>query len=218
MQMMKIALSRMHFPVTSLGPGQRVGIWFQGCSIRCEGCISIDTWNPNKNMVDIVAVLDLLSDWLPKAEGVTITGGEPFDQFPVLKRILQFIRKFDHLDTFVYSGYSLEELGHQINELDGLVDLLMPEPLDIRFPQTKPLRGSDNQALHSFSYKGEALLNEIVRQSSHTPHLNLAYDGDTAWIAGVPKRRDLLRTMELLKKDGVDACSLEDERLRDYQQ
>ena len=39
-----ISLSRLHFPVTTLGPGRRIGIWFQGCSIRCPGCISADTW------------------------------------------------------------------------------------------------------------------------------------------------------------------------------
>ncbi|MCT5046402.1 radical SAM protein, partial [Pseudomonas aeruginosa] len=27
-----------------MGTGRRLGIWFQGCSIRCPGCISADTW------------------------------------------------------------------------------------------------------------------------------------------------------------------------------
>ncbi|WP_461325238.1 4Fe-4S cluster-binding domain-containing protein [Bradyrhizobium diazoefficiens] len=40
----RISVSRIHFPVTTLGPGRRLGIWFQGCSIRCPGCISMDTW------------------------------------------------------------------------------------------------------------------------------------------------------------------------------
>lgn len=41
---MRMILSRLHFPVTTLGPGRRIGVWFQGCSIRCAGCISRDTW------------------------------------------------------------------------------------------------------------------------------------------------------------------------------
>ena len=43
-----VSISRLHFPVTTLGPGHRIGIWFQGCSIRCEGCLSMDTWAPGR--------------------------------------------------------------------------------------------------------------------------------------------------------------------------
>src|SRR3546814_9784731 len=43
-RLMRIAVSRLHFPVTALGPGRRIGLWLQGCSIRCPGCISVDTW------------------------------------------------------------------------------------------------------------------------------------------------------------------------------
>ncbi len=41
---MNILLNKAHFPVTVLGPGRRIGIWLQGCSIGCAGCISQDTW------------------------------------------------------------------------------------------------------------------------------------------------------------------------------
>jgi anaerobic ribonucleoside-triphosphate reductase activating protein len=41
---MNIALNKAHFPVTVLGPGRRIGLWLQGCSIRCAGCVSRDTW------------------------------------------------------------------------------------------------------------------------------------------------------------------------------
>jgi len=33
-----IAISRAHFPISTLGPGLRLGVWMQGCSIRCKGC------------------------------------------------------------------------------------------------------------------------------------------------------------------------------------
>ena len=56
---MNISLSRVHFPVTTLGPGQRLGLWFQGCSIRCAGCISADTWGPGKHPLPLAQVLDL---------------------------------------------------------------------------------------------------------------------------------------------------------------
>ena len=49
---MLIAINKAHYPVTVLGPGQRIGIWFQGCRIHCPGCVSQDTWaaDPGKRM------------------------------------------------------------------------------------------------------------------------------------------------------------------------
>ena len=39
-----LSVNRLHHPVTALGSGSRVGIWTQGCAIRCRGCASLDTW------------------------------------------------------------------------------------------------------------------------------------------------------------------------------
>jgi anaerobic ribonucleoside-triphosphate reductase activating protein len=78
--MTSIALSRLHFPVTTLGPGRRIGIWLQGCSIRCPGCISADTWAAAQGQTTTEAVVDAIILWLPDAEGITVSGGEPFDQ------------------------------------------------------------------------------------------------------------------------------------------
>ena len=84
-----IALSRIHFPVTTLGPGRRIGIWFQGCSIRCPGCISMDTWAPGRGITTIDEVVSAIAQWIPTADGITISGGEPFDQPVALIELLE---------------------------------------------------------------------------------------------------------------------------------
>ena len=59
-----IALNRLHWPVTVLGPGRRVGIWMQGCSIGCRGCVSRDTWPaPGEpgSAGNVISIDDLLS-------------------------------------------------------------------------------------------------------------------------------------------------------------
>ncbi len=33
-------LNRIQYPVNNLGNGKRIGIWVQGCSLSCKGCIS----------------------------------------------------------------------------------------------------------------------------------------------------------------------------------
>ena len=40
---MLIAINKAHYPVTVLGSGQRIGIWFRGCRLHCPGCVSQDT-------------------------------------------------------------------------------------------------------------------------------------------------------------------------------
>ena len=79
---MKIAVNKAHFPVTVLGPGRRIGIWVQGCKIHCKGCVSQDTWEADPGRETTVA---RLLAWCRKTtegafDGVTISGGEPFDR------------------------------------------------------------------------------------------------------------------------------------------
>ena len=45
--MTTLLVNRVHYPVTTLGPGLQAGIWTRGCSLRCPGCISPDTWEPD---------------------------------------------------------------------------------------------------------------------------------------------------------------------------
>src|ERR1044071_7362148 len=77
-----IQLNKAHWPVTVLGPGRRIGLWLQGCTIGCRGCGSKDTWprDPSKTIA-VGALVDCgrraTTDPL---DGVTISGGEPFQQ------------------------------------------------------------------------------------------------------------------------------------------
>ena len=83
---MRVAVSRLHYPVTTLGPGRRVGVWLQGCSIRCAGCISPDTWDSHVNLTSTEQLARALAVWSPEADGLTVSGGEPFDQPELARR------------------------------------------------------------------------------------------------------------------------------------
>jgi anaerobic ribonucleoside-triphosphate reductase activating protein len=85
-----LELNKAHWPVTVLGPGRRIGLWVQGCTIGCRGCVSQDTWprDPRKR----IAVPELL-DWCRRTakdgpDGITISGGEPFEQPAGLRALL----------------------------------------------------------------------------------------------------------------------------------
>ncbi|MGY3323883.1 4Fe-4S single cluster domain-containing protein [Pseudomonas sp. TE3911] len=201
---MDLSLSRMHFPVTTLGPGRRIGIWFQGCSIRCPGCISADTWGPGHRRLSLEQLLEQITPWLHEAEGITISGGEPFDQFDALRSLLEGLRRLSELDILVYSGYSLEQLNESLLQTKGLIDTLISDPYIEALSQTMALRGSDNQRLSLLTPLGRARLGHYERPLEPADKaLDLMFDeSGSVWMAGIPRRDDLLRLRDLLHEQG----------------
>ena len=199
-----LQLSRVHFPVTTLGPGQRLGIWFQGCSIRCSGCISADTWGPGRTVVDVASLLEQVAPWLHEADGITISGGEPFDQFDALLQMLVGLRQRTAADILVYSGHPLETLQPMLDQARDLIDAVISDPYLEHAAQSLALRGSDNQRLTLLTALGRSRLADLERTSTPADKaLDLMFDATgTVWMAGIPRRGDLLRLRELLRAQG----------------
>jgi len=199
-----LQLSRVHFPVTTLGPGQRLGIWFQGCSIRCSGCISADTWGPGRTVVDVATLLEQVAPLLDQADGVTISGGEPFDQFDALLQMLVGLRQRTAADILVYSGHPLETLQPMLDQARDLIDAVISDPYLEQADQSLALRGSDNQRLTLLTALGRSRLAGLERASTPADKaLDLMFDATgTVWMAGIPRRGDLLRLRELLRAQG----------------
>lgn len=202
--MTKIDISRIHFPVTVLGPGQRIGIWLQGCSIRCSGCISADTWSPNRGTTTVECVMRLIDPWLDSADGVTVSGGEPFDQLDSLAELLYHIRNKLLGDILVYSGYHFNDLTAALVKTDGLIDALISEPFEYTGARTLPLRGSDNQQLHLLTPLGEQRYIGYDQHLENQPgRLDIMFDDNgTVWFVGIPRKEDLGRFRTLLEKEG----------------
>lgn len=198
----EVNISRLHFPVTTLGPGQRVGIWFQGCSIRCEGCISVDTWREGVGTTSVSEVMDNVHTWKDFADGVTITGGEPFDQPYALTEILRQLKQDFTGDVLVYTGYSKLHIQDTLDSVVGCIDVLISEPFDHRESDTLPIRGSDNQKLHCLTDRGRSLYSHYESPSDEST-LDAMFDEDgTVWFCGIPKRQDLERLEVILRSKG----------------
>lgn len=206
-------LSRIHYPITSLGPGMRVGIWFQGCSIRCAGCISADTWTSSGPDIDVDTVLAQVAPHAPMADGVTVSGGEPFDQPTALLTLLQGLRTRlrPGADILVYSGYPLPRLQRHLDDAHGLIDALISDPFDLDTPQTLALRGSDNQRLHGLTPLGRQRYAAYDRpRAAADDCLDVMIDDRaTAWMAGIPRRHDLERLRAFLASQGAEASTSE---------
>jgi len=207
-----IAISRIHFPVTKLGPGRRVGIWLQGCSIRCPGCISADTWAQDRGVTVVSEVLGAITPWMPFAEGITISGGEPFDQPAALTALLTGIRTLSARDILVFTGHPLEAVASQLASMEGLIDALIADPFDEGAPQTLALRGSDNQRLVPLTALGRERFAGYERHAdARELSVDVMFDGNgEVWLAGIPARGDFRRLQQLLQYGGAQVTISQD--------
>jgi anaerobic ribonucleoside-triphosphate reductase activating protein len=139
------------------GPGMRLAIFVQGCSHACPGC-----HNPKAQPAGggrLVSAGDLLADVLanPLLAGITLTGGEPFEQAAALVPLAAAVRGREvrgrRLTVWAYSGYTFEQLlagvpseaaPELLRHCDVLVDGRYVE--EQRSPEL-PWRGSANQRL-----------------------------------------------------------------------
>ena len=209
----EIGVSRVHFPVTSLGPGLRLGIWFQGCSIRCPGCISMDTWDESQTKTTVAELLDSVDVYLSRAQGITISGGEPFDQPAALITLLKALRERagPEVDVLVYSGYPRPHLEDTLQQVGGCIDALMADPYERETPQNLALRGSDNQRFHILTPLGQRRLAEYQRsRTAEDNRLDFQLDGQGGiWLAGIPRRGDLERLKMAVGSQGGQLVSSE---------
>ncbi len=112
---MKIRIHDIFKESRANGPGLRFVIFMQGCYFNCTGCINPQTHDPNGGYSSTVN--DLLQGILSiknKLEGVTITGGEPFQQPNALLELTSKIKKLG-LNIIISTGYNLEKLESDQN-------------------------------------------------------------------------------------------------------
>ncbi|GAB6037550.1 4Fe-4S cluster-binding domain-containing protein [Fundidesulfovibrio butyratiphilus] len=207
---MKLRLSRVHFPVTVLGPGRRLGVWFQGCSMGCPGCVSRDTWPKDAGQeIAVHTLLALCRDLAQDLDGVTISGGEPFEQPDALRALLKGLalwrsQRAKPFDILGYSGMSMSRLRSAFSDILEMFDALIPEP----FLKSRPLgacwRGSDNQPLFTVSDLGRKVYSNYV----HLPpgkkgSFQIGVDGQSIWLIGLPDRGDMQRMQELASEQGL---------------
>jgi anaerobic ribonucleoside-triphosphate reductase activating protein len=138
------------------GPGRRFAIWVQGCRIRCAGCCNPQFFAARGGReISCEALLEELRAVSTPLEGITLLGGEPFDQAEALARVAQGARELG-LSVMTFSGYTLEELRAR---RDAGVDSLLRESdvlVDGRYDASRPepVRrwvGSTNQRFHFLS-------------------------------------------------------------------
>ena len=195
----KILVRFIHFPVETLGPGRRVGVWTQGCSIRCEGCISPE--NQAFDTAYSMPVDELAEQIFACAygcDGVTISGGEPFDQAEELLSLLQKIGQIP--DILVYTGYTKEKILREHSNVTKHITALIDGEFKLGLPAEEVWKVSENQTLTVFRHEFAARYE--VWAAERKGKLQLVRKGGEIRLIGIPRQEDLPALLARLRRGG----------------
>jgi anaerobic ribonucleoside-triphosphate reductase activating protein len=137
------------------GPGKRLLLFTQGCSIRCKGCVNSHLWNFGEGTDATTAEIVRLCK-AEDIEGITLHGGEPLDQAEGLLEIAKSLKAIGKT-VILFTGYTYKELSLKSQRaLWRISDIVVSG----RYDESKrniylQFRGSTNQKIycHEGKYK-----------------------------------------------------------------
>ena len=196
--------------VEGLGPGQRVVLWVRGCTLACPGCMTPELW-AHHSSEKWRSIAEIAHELLPalreeNCAGLTISGGEPFQQSQALAALIHCLRAQIELELMVYSGFALEELVSNADcaEFLSQIDLLIDGRFQNANSNEKQWRGSDNQRLHLLSVRAQKYEAETERKMPDERVLGVQMLGaNTFRIVGIPKRGDLRKYRQAMEARGL---------------
>jgi anaerobic ribonucleoside-triphosphate reductase activating protein len=147
-----VYLYRLYHRSTVDGPGRRSVVQFAGCSIRCANCYIPETHRrENGTLTQIDEIIFQIDERSGEHDGVTVLGGEPFDQTDALAELVERL-KVKGYHVAIYSGYTLEELfarkSESVERVLANTDLLIDGAFVRELARDAgEYRGSSNQRL-----------------------------------------------------------------------
>ena len=154
------------------GPGKRLLLFTQGCSLRCKGCTNQHLWEFGKGIdVTIEEILNRCTD----LDGITLHGGEPLDQANVLVELIKKLKQ-QGKTVILFTGYIFKEL----NKVQKQAWLSSDMVVSGRYEEEKrniylQFRGSTNQKV--FVHKGK-YKNYKVKDGKTVALLSLNENGE----------------------------------------
>jgi len=164
------------------GPGVRAVVWVQGCSLGCPGCYNPQTHSFDKgNWTPVEEIVNQILQLGKAIEGITISGGEPFQQPEALYQFLGEIKAQTSLSTLVFSGYSLPEVQSRPlgKKIIAYIDVLIAGRFNQQKRVAHGLLGSSNKKIHLLSdrYSGEDIASVPEAELILTPEGEILISG-----------------------------------------
>lgn len=178
--------------VRFLGPGNRAALWVHGCPRACEGCIASDM---NRSSDYSEETPEALADWFLStgADGLTLSGGEPFAQAGALTDLIRLIRnRRPQVSVIVYTGYTRDELTDpDYCALLSETDLLIDGPYLREQDSGRFAVGSDNQRIHLLTRRIPEEIAARYYRTDKARQVELRQQSGSIQLIGVPNRQHL---------------------------
>jgi anaerobic ribonucleoside-triphosphate reductase activating protein len=154
--------------------------------------------------VSVVELADQILGW-EYIEGLTFSGGEPFEQASAISQLVTMIRQHRDISVMVYTGYTFNELKKSpdpgVNVFLEQIDLLVDGPF-IEGKQDNLLwRGSSNQQIHLLTDRYGEWCDRIDGPGEGV-EVHVSRLGNVFW-AGVPEPGFHNNLKELLRQEGI---------------
>lgn len=147
-----IWLHRLYHNSVVDGPGRRSVVQVAGCSIRCAGCYVPETHDRgNGELISISLIVEEIISRRDEIDGVTVLGGEPFDQASSVAELVSRLKNQD-FHVAIYTGNTVDQLIGRcdpcVSYILTHIDLLIDGPFKSSLVDgAGEYRGSSNQRL-----------------------------------------------------------------------
>ena len=165
-------IDRILYPISTLGPGNRLVIWTKGCKKHCKNCANPELWNIGNSInisVDEISKIIVNIHRENPIDGITISGGDPLEQVDELIHLLEKLQDITD-DILVYTGFQYSELRRTwdkniINKLEDNIGVLIDGPyIEELNDDSLTLSGSKNQNIIYFNKRLEDSYEEYIKQ------------------------------------------------------
>ena len=154
-----INVNSLYHDLNTVHPLPRASILhLQGChkgrTKPCPGCANEDLWSDEpKWLVDPYALARIVISQAA-APALSISGGEPLDQYEPLCHFLETLRKSD-FSVLMWTGLEMPEVKRQCTRVLQLLDYLVTGPyLSEKSVRGTPFVASSNQRMHTLTEHG----------------------------------------------------------------
>jgi len=171
--------------------------------------MSRDTWDFDKSRgADVQSILDWCEEKVGMGrDGITISGGEPFDQPGPFRVLLEGLREIldraaRPVDLLVYSGRKFGHLEQHHPGLLEMIDAVIAGPFMQGRPTAKPWMGSDNQEIIPLSGLGHERY-AALPPGTGRGRMQIKVDEGGIWMIGVPEIGEMEQVQEGLAARGI---------------
>ena len=160
-------IARVLYPIKVLGPGDRIGIWFNGCKHFCKGCSNPELWEKNeKYKTDINRIMSLVNSIVNthKVDGFVLTGGDPLEQPDALRELLPRLYKCS-TDILLYTGYEYNSVKEMYSDIFNYIAVVIDGEYIEEKNNGSILKGSSNQNIIVLNKKYRSIYDDYVSNS-----------------------------------------------------